>query len=170
MPGEELMILVGVGGNLPSPLGSPVVTCQAALAHLERGGVTIAALSPWYETAPVPVSDQPWFVNAVARVTTALSPADLLTLMHAVETELGRMRTVPNAARVVDLDLLAYGDAVNTGPEGPLLPHPRLQDRAFVLFPLRDVAPAWRHPALGLGVGDLIERLPPDQGIRPLAP
>lgn len=130
----------------------------------------VAAVSSWYETEPVPVSDQPWFVNAVARVVTGLSPADLLKLMHEVEADLGRIRTVRNAARVVDLDLLAYGDVVNTGPEAPLLPHPRLQDRAFVLLPLRDVAPAWRHPTLGLGVAELIGRLPPDQGIRPLKP
>ncbi len=164
------MILIGVGGNLPSTLGGPLATCQAALARLDAGGVKVEAVSPWYETAPVPVSDQPWFVNAVARVATALSPADLLQLMHDVEADLGRIRTVRNAARVVDLDLLAYGDMVNTGPEAPLLPHPRLHERAFVLLPLRDVAPNWRHPALGLGVAELIARLPPDQGIRALKP
>jgi 2-amino-4-hydroxy-6-hydroxymethyldihydropteridine diphosphokinase len=162
------MILIGVGGNLPSTLGGPLVTCQAALAHLERGGAKVEAVSSWYETAPVPASDQPWFVNAVAHVTTALAPGELLKLMHTVESDLGRIRTVRNAARVVDLDLLAYGDLVNPGPEAPLLPHPRLQDRAFVLFPLRDVAPHWRHPVLGLDIADLIARLPPAQDIRPL--
>lgn len=160
------MILIGVGGNLPSTLGGPLATCQAALAQLERGGARIAAVSPWYETAPVPASDQPWFVNAVASVATALRPADLLKLMHEVETDLGRIRTVRNAARVVDLDLLGYGDVVNAGPVAPLLPHPRLHERAFVLLPLRDVAPDWRHPSLGLSVAEMIARLPPNQDIR----
>ncbi len=158
------MILIGVGANLPSAAGSPRQTCEAALLHLGRLGVVIAARSPWYETAPVPVSDQPWFVNAVARVETRLSPAGLLAALHLTEAAFGRLRTVTNAARTLDLDLLAYRDEVRTGG-APLLPHPRLHERAFVLFPLRDLAPAWRHPVLGETAENLAARLP-DQGIR----
>lgn len=158
------MILIGVGANLPSAAGSPRQTCEAALLHLGRLGVVIAARSPWYETAPVPVSDQPWFVNAVARVETRLSPAGLLAALHLTEAAFGRLRTVTNAARTLDLDLLAYRDEVRTGG-APLLPHPRLHERAFVLFPLRDLAPAWRHPILGETAENLAARLP-DQGIR----
>lgn len=158
------MILIGVGANLPSAAGSPRQTCEAALVHLGRLGVVIAARSPWYETAPVPVSDQPWFVNAVARVETRLSPAGLLAALHLTEAAFGRLRTVTNAARTLDLDLLAYRDEVRTGG-APLLPHPRLHERAFVLFPLRDLAPAWRHPVLGETAENLAARLP-DQGIR----
>ncbi|MGE3477476.1 MAG: 2-amino-4-hydroxy-6-hydroxymethyldihydropteridine diphosphokinase [Rhodospirillaceae bacterium] len=158
------MILIGVGANLPSAAGSPRQTCEAALVHLGRLGVVIAARSPWYETAPVPVSDQPWFVNAVARVETRLSPAGLLAALHLTEAAFGRLRTVTNAARTLDLDLLAYRDEVRTGG-APLLPHPRLHERAFVLFPLRDLAPAWRHPILGETAENLAARLP-EQGIR----
>ncbi len=158
------MILIGVGANLPSAAGSPRQTCEAALAHLGRLGVVVAARSPWYETAPVPVSDQPWFVNGVARVETALSPAGLLAALHLTEAAFGRLRTLANAARTLDLDLLAYRDVVRTDV-APLLPHPRLHERAFVLFPLRDLAPAWRHPVLGETAENLAARLP-EQGIR----
>ncbi|MCA0199948.1 MAG: 2-amino-4-hydroxy-6-hydroxymethyldihydropteridine diphosphokinase [Proteobacteria bacterium] len=158
------MILIGVGANLPSDAGSPLQTCEAALVHLGRLGVVVAARSPWYETAPVPVSDQPWFVNAVVRAETALSPAGLLAALHLTEAAFGRLRTVTNAARTLDLDLLAYGDVIRTG-EAPLLPHPRLHERAFVLFPLRDLAPGWRHPVLGETAENLAARLP-EQGIR----
>lgn len=162
------MILIGVGGNLPSAAGTPHQTCEAALVHLGRLGIIVTARSPWYETAPVPASDQPWFVNAVVAAETALSPAGVLAALHLTEAAFGRMRTMPNAARTLDLDLLAYHDVVRT--EGaPLLPHPRLHERAFVLFPLRDLAPGWRHPALGTIAADLAAGLP-SQGIRRLTP
>ena len=162
------MILIALGSNLSSPAGGPEATCAAALDRLAALGVEVLARSPWYETAPIPASDQPWFVNGVAAVKTALPPEDLLSLLHLVETEFGRARTVPNAAREIDLDLLAYNDQTQTGLLN--LPHPRLQDRAFVLFPLRDVAPGWRHPVLGHTAGALIAALPPGQVIRPLIP
>jgi 2-amino-4-hydroxy-6-hydroxymethyldihydropteridine diphosphokinase len=158
------MILIGVGANLPSAAGSPKQTCEAALVHLGRLGVDIVERSPWYETAPIPASDQAWFVNGVARVAAALSPEGLLAALHATEAAFGRSRSIANAARTLDLDLLAYGDLVRTD-HAPLLPHPRLQERAFVLFPLRDLAPNWRHPVLGETAENLAARLP-EQGIR----
>lgn len=162
------MILVGLGANLPSLAGPPLATCEAALAVLRANGVAVAARSAWYATAPVPASDQPWFVNGVVRVRTALMPAELLDLLHRIELAFGRHRTVPNAARPLDLDLLAYGRRVD--PRGrPVLPHPRMANRAFVLYPLRDVAPAWRHPATGVAVATLIARLPDDGGVVRLA-
>lgn len=161
------MILVGLGANLPHPkLGGPRATLEAALAELAAGGAPSARLSRWYESAPVPAADQPWFVNAVAAVETLLPPERLLALLHRVEGEFGRVRGVRNAARVIDLDLLAYGDLVQEGP--PALPHPRLHTRAFVLLPLRDVAPGWVHPGLGRSVDDLLGALPAQQ-IRLLA-
>ncbi|MSO72201.1 MAG: 2-amino-4-hydroxy-6-hydroxymethyldihydropteridine diphosphokinase [Rhodospirillaceae bacterium] len=153
------MILIGIGGNLASPVGDPMTTGKAALARLGVVGVACLACSPWYESTPVPPSDQPWFINAVAQVSTALGPAELLAALHGVEDEFGRQRAVANAARTLDFDLLAYGDLVREEP--PLLPHPRLHQRAFVLLPLRDLVPAWRHPVFGLTPAELIERLPP---------
>src|SRR5262245_47709766 len=102
------MILIGVGANLPSDAGSPLDTCKAALRHLGRLGVIVTGQSPWYGTAPIPVSDQPWFVNGVASAETALSPAGVLAALHLTEAAFGRMRTAPNAARTLDLDLLDY--------------------------------------------------------------
>jgi 2-amino-4-hydroxy-6-hydroxymethyldihydropteridine diphosphokinase len=155
------MILIGLGGNLASDLGSPRDTLTEALRRLEAGGVRVLARSPWYRTAPVPISDQPWYVNAVASVATDLSPARLLRLLHEIEAALGRMRGAPGAARTCDLDILAYDDRLSGPGEAFVLPHPRLHERAFVLLPLRDVAPGWRHPRLGLSVEALIAALPP---------
>ena len=166
------MILIGLGANLPSLRhGPPRATLEGALLALEDAGVGVIARSRWYESAPVPPSDQPWFVNGVARVETARDPADLLDLLLAIERGLGRERRTANAPRVprvIDLDLLAYGEVISDGAEGPQLPHPRLHERAFVLLPLREIAPDWRHPALGRSVGELIEALGGDQEIRPL--
>jgi len=169
-PCDRAMILIGLGANLAMPDGTPPRrTLERALDRLRAGGVTVEALSRWYESAPVPRSDQPFYVNAVARVSTALCPAALLALLHRVEGQFGRVRGVPDAARVVDLDLLAYDDRVAPGTGGgPILPHPRMSGRAFVLLPLADVAPAWRHPVSGLAVAELIAALPPEQDVRPL--
>jgi 2-amino-4-hydroxy-6-hydroxymethyldihydropteridine diphosphokinase len=164
------MIFIGLGANLSSRAGSPRDTLQAALADLERAGVKVTARSAWVETAPVPISNQPWFVNGVAAVDTTMSPADLLALLHRIEADYGRVRDVVNAARTLDLDLLAYHDMVNTGPDAPLLPHPRLAERAFVLKPLADLAPDWRHPATGQGIAELLAALDPGQETRPLVP
>ncbi len=163
------MILIGIGGNLPSAAGGPAKTCAAAIAEIEGRGIRVSTRSPWYETAPIPASDQPWFVNGVVGVETQLGPEDLLAQLHDIEAQFGRARTLANAARPLDLDLLAYGDLVRT-EAAPLLPHPRMHTRAFVLLPLRDVAPAWTHPVSGLSVGALIAALPPGQLIRPLKP
>jgi 2-amino-4-hydroxy-6-hydroxymethyldihydropteridine diphosphokinase len=162
------LILIGVGSNLPSPqFGSPLETCRAALDELAREGVTIRRRSRWYQSAPVPPSGQPWFVNAVAEVETDLSPEALLEALHRVEARFGRERRERNEARILDLDLLAYNDLV-LGAPGPVLPHPRMGERAFVLLPLAELAPEWRHPATGARISDLVSALPPDQVARPL--
>jgi 2-amino-4-hydroxy-6-hydroxymethyldihydropteridine diphosphokinase len=152
------MILVAVGSNIPSQAGSPLATCQAAVRLIAQRGFAVRAISTWYESAPVPVSDQPWFVNGVLLVDTKLMPNEALNALHGIEAEFGRERSVMNAPRSLDLDLLAYHDVVLA--EGPLiLPHPRLHERAFVLLPLRDVAPYWRHPVSGQTVDALVAGL-----------
>ncbi|HEV2678031.1 MAG TPA: 2-amino-4-hydroxy-6-hydroxymethyldihydropteridine diphosphokinase [Aliidongia sp.] len=161
------MIYVALGANLPSPIhGLPRATLEAALGALGQSGLRVAARSAWYETAPVPVSDQPWYVNGVARIETMLGPADLLECLHRIEAAFGRVREVVNAPRVLDLDLLACGDMISVG--WPLLPHPRLHERAFVLRPLADVAPGWRHPLLGLDIAAMLAAIGPEQTTRPL--
>jgi 2-amino-4-hydroxy-6-hydroxymethyldihydropteridine diphosphokinase len=156
---------IGLGANLPHErFGSPRETLEAALAELGRRGVRTVQLSPWYRTAPVPASDQPWYVNAVAAVASDLPADALLAELHAVEAAFGRARTVPNAARPIDLDLLDFNGEIAVGAPGrATLPHPRMTDRAFVLLPLADLSPDWRHPVSGLSIRALIEALPADQ-------
>ena len=156
------MILIALGANLPSRFGDPPATLGAACAALVRRGVAVVARSRLYRTAPVPASDQPDYYNAVVAAETAQTPAPLLATLHAVEEAFGRVRTIVKAPRLLDLDLLAYDDVVTDG--NLVLPHPRLQDRAFVLHPLRDVAPGWTHPVTGRAIDALIDALPP-QGI-----
>lgn len=165
---SENAILIAFGANLPTDqYGAPAQTLKAALEHLAKDGrVSIKAVSSFYETAPVPVSDQPWYVNGVARVETDLSAHDLLVQLHDVESEFGRVRRERNAARVIDLDLIAYGRELIDEDGGIQVPHPRMVERAFVLLPLRDVAPGWVHPVLGRTVEGLISDLPVDQQIR----
>lgn len=168
------MILIGIGANLPHPQHGPALqTCVAALAQLDRDAdIRVAEVSRWFESAPVPVSDQPWFINGVARLETGLSANALLKRLHALEHEFGRARTgagaVKNAARVLDLDLLDFDGQILNGPKGPVLPHARMDGRAFVLLPLADIAPLWCHPATGDSLDDLIRALGPDQVARPL--
>lgn len=167
-----ILILVGIGANLPSPrFGPPKATCEAALGCMAQAGVRLEAMSRWYRTSPVPASDQPPYVNGVARVGTDFDPPALLSVLLGIERQLGRERAEKNAPRVIDLDLLAYDDVVSQGSgqgpglgEAPLLPHPRLHLRAFVLLPIRDIAPGWRHPATGQGLDELIDALGLDRG------
>jgi 2-amino-4-hydroxy-6-hydroxymethyldihydropteridine diphosphokinase len=162
------VIFIALGSNLFSDAyGSPEDICVAAIEALEQRGISITARSRWFRTAPVPVSDQPWFVNGVIAVETLLSPEELLGLLHEVEAEFGRTRKIRNEARILDLDLIAYDDRIMTGPDGPILPHPRSHERGFVLLPLADVDPDWRHPVTGAAVADLIAALPGDQRAEP---
>lgn len=161
-----MSIYISLGANLPHPkYGPPRRTLRRALGALRDRGVRVLKLSSWYRTAPVPVSDQPWYVNAVAEVATGLGPDALLATLHRVEDEFGRVRSTANAARFIDLDLLDYKSLIKPLNRVGLsvLPHVRLQERAFVLLPLRDVAPGWRHPITGMSVEALIEALPPGQ-------
>ncbi len=168
------MILVAVGSNMPGAGGaSPKKNCERALALLEADGVAIIARSRWYRSSPWPRSDQPDYVNGVARIKAHELPGALLLRLHAIEARMGRIRGAPNLARVIDLDLLAFGRLVRGAPsEGNptqlQLPHPRLQDRAFVLYPLSEVAPMWTHPASGRTVEEMIADLADDQDCGPI--
>lgn len=158
-------IFIGAGANLGHPsYGSPRQTLEAAFRDLGWRGVSILGVSAWFRTAPVPASDQPWYQNAVIEVDTHLSADGLLATLHDVEQDFGRVRTVPNAPRVIDLDLLDFrGEIAPGGPGKATLPHPRLASRAFVLRPLADLAPQWRHPVTGEPIQALLEALPVDQ-------
>ncbi len=162
-------ILIGLGANLPSDsFGPPKATIEAALVELGSRAAGPLRCSPFYQSAPFPLADQPDFVNAVAELCTDLAPYPLLEVLHAIEADFGRVRGRRNAARVLDLDLIAYGDRITAPTERPHLPHPRLHERAFVVLPLADLDPGWRHPRFALTAAEMSRRLPAGQRIRRL--
>lgn len=159
------MILIAIGANLPgSDCAGPRVACEAAVAALSAlPGLRIVSVSKWYETIPVPASDQPPYVNGAVRLDGPADPEWLLARLHAIEAKAGRVRDAANAARTLDLDLIAVDGVIRHAPD-PVLPHPRAHLRAFVLAPLVDVAPEWMHPILGRTAAELLAGLP-DQGV-----
>ncbi|MGA8398632.1 MAG: 2-amino-4-hydroxy-6-hydroxymethyldihydropteridine diphosphokinase [Stellaceae bacterium] len=160
------MILIGIGSNLTAPPAkTPLETAQLGLAALAAPHIEPVACSSWYESAPVPASDQAWFVNAVALISTDREPEALLARMLEVEARFGRVRGERNAARTLDLDLLDYDGLIIDTPK-LILPHPRLHERRFVLDPLGEIAPHWRHPRLGLVAAELLARLAAGQPVR----
>ncbi len=162
------MILIGIGANLANVDGTtPLQTCRTAAAELNTiAGMHLVGLSRWHETAPMPPSGQPAYINGVARLEGAIEPETLLAALQAIEARAGRVRGAPNAARTLDLDIIAMGGMLRAAPD-PVLPHPRAHLRAFVLAPLLDVAPDWVHPLLHRPAADLLAALPP-QGVRVL--
>lgn len=156
------MILIALGANLPSSFGEPEQTLKRAVADIQARGVRVIKQSSIWKTAPVPVSDQPWYRNAVIRVETNLHAMELLQLLHSIEESFGRIRTVKNAPRVLDLDLIAYNSEI-IDEDGVYIPHPRMHNRSFVLRPLQEVAPSWKHPILKRSIDDLIQALPTEE-------
>ena len=165
---QKTDIYLGIGANLtPDGFESPQAGCEAALDALPAYDIDVQKISRWFESAPVPVSDQPWFKNAIVYATTTLNAGDTLAALHEVEAQFGRQRRIRNEARVLDIDLLDFG-GMYSDDASLLLPHPRMYQRAFVLLPLQDLAPDWVHPVTGKTIQSLIDALPDDQIIRPV--
>ena len=155
-------IFVALGANLPSTdYGAPRATLEAALALLAREDMVILRRSSWWQSGPQPASEQPDFVNAVVELETELPAAELLTVLHRTESVFGRVRQRRWEARVLDLDLIDYRGFRQAGQGGPVLPHPRMTERLFVLLPLQEIAPDWRHPVSGAALPHLISAAQP---------
>lgn len=163
---EPRPVYLGIGANLtPDGFDSPRQGCLAALDSLTEDGISVREISPWYKTAPVPVSDQPWFQNAVVHIETDLDPAALMAVLHDRESRFGRIRSIRNEARVLDIDIVDFRG--QSRDDNLQLPHPRMDQRGFVLIPLRDLDPNWHHPVSGLHIDALIAALDPSEDIMP---
>ena len=161
---------IGIGANLPSlNFATPRSTCEAAIQELLTFGIGIESQSRWYRSAPIPTSTQPWFINGIISVKTTLKASELMGVLQDVEKSFGRVRTAKNAARTLDLDLIDYANTIlcweETNDDNLVLPHPRMHERSFVLFPLFEIAPDWCHPVFRTPIEELIAKLDSNQQI-----
>ena len=162
-------ILVGIGANLiPKGYSSIQNGLNAAVDMLTEYGIKDVQCSSWYETSPVPKSDQPLFRNAVFSAITDASPQQLLINLNDIEARIGRVRTIRNGARVLDLDILDF-NSQSIDLKNLIIPHPRMHLRAFVLIPLQEIKSDYIHPITKVPIFSLIKELSDDQEISKLS-
>jgi len=153
--------------SLGSNLGDRAAHLRRALAELGEAGIKVVRVSPFYRTEPVDYRPQPWFVNCVAEIETDLLPLKLLSTIQKIERKLGRRRTLQKGPRPVDLDILFYENAVIRSA-ALTVPHERLSERRFVLVPLCDIAPNFRHPATCRTVAEMLTETPDRSQVLPM--
>lgn len=144
-------VYIALGSNL----GDRAAHLDEARRRMEQQGIKIARVSSIFETAPRERINQPWFLNQVVEAVTALAPRSLLSRLLRIEREMGRRRLIANGPRVIDLDIVLYGDLI-IAAEGLRIPHPRMGERRFVLEPLSELVPGLRHPESGTAIRDLL--------------
>ena len=147
-------MVVALGGNLAGGFASVEDLLEAALARFAQAELPVVARSRWWRSAAWPDPDDPEYRNGIALVEPVWGPHDLLKRLFDIEKSFGRDRSRKNAPRTLDLDLIAHGRQSVEAP-GLTLPHPRAHERLFVMGPLAEVAPAWRHPLLGRTAAEL---------------
>ena len=158
------MIVVAYGANLDSQFGNPLQTFDKVKKSLKLRNIRVRRVSSLWDTSPVGAcSTQPSYTNAVMVVECDKSPHELLADLLSIEAEIGRVRTVPNAPREVDLDLIDYNGMIVEEDPDLILPHPRMHSRKFVLAPLAEICPEWVHPETNQTVINLLENAPKDQ-------
>jgi 2-amino-4-hydroxy-6-hydroxymethyldihydropteridine diphosphokinase len=161
---EGTIAFVGVGANL----GNPLEQCRDALERMDATpGIKLLRRSSFYRSEPAGFREQPWFVNAVAEVRTVLAAVDLLKALQRIEQAMGRVRERRDGPRVIDLDLLLYGQDIMRQPD-LTIPHPRMHGRRFVLMPFYEIAPYILHPAFGISIQGLLDRLQDDSVVEPI--
>lgn len=146
------LVYLGLGSNI----GDREAAIRTALEKLESPHLRLKRVSSFYETEPVGLREQAWFLNLVAEFDTELMQKQLLRRALRVELQMGRRRTVPNGPRTIDIDVLLYGNSV-VDCEELVVPHPRMHERRFVLAPLAELNPGLRHPVTGLSVSQMLE-------------
>jgi len=151
--------------SLGSNVGDRAKNLQDAIAALRNAGVLVVRISSLYETEPVDYLDQPWFLNCALEAETGLAALDLLRALRRIEAQMGSKKLIAKGPRVIDMDVLLYGNEVIDTPELQI-PHPRMHLRRFVLEPLAEIAPNVQHPVSHLSIADLLARTPDKSAVR----
>ena len=156
---QNLKIIIGIGGNLKSNDGThPIKVAMKAIRYFNDYSIKVTDQSSWYETEPIPKSEQPNFFNCIVFANTILNELDVLKSLHEIEYKLGRRRRLVNEARVIDLDLIDYSNKILISNE-IIIPHPRAHQRRFVMEPLAQLDANWIHPILKTNVCEILKRL-----------
>ena len=151
--------------SLGSNLGDRAKNLRDAIAAMGNAGVSVVRVSSVYETEPVDYLDQPWFLNCAVEAEAELAALDLLHALRGIEAEMGSKKLIVKGPRLIDIDILLYGNEIIDTPELQV-PHPRMHLRRFVLEPLAEVAPSVQHPVSHLSISELLARTPDKSAVR----